>query len=51
MPWRADAGGHPDFQQIQEIPAHDLRDQGASGDALHELGTLGGVRVGEGLGV
>ena len=39
------------FQQILETPAHDLRDQGASGGALHELSQLGGATMGEGHGL
>jgi hypothetical protein len=39
------------FQQILEAPAHDLRDQGASGGALHELSQLGGATMGEGHGL
>jgi len=39
------------LQQILETPAHDLRDQGASGGALHELSQLGGATMGEGHGL
>ena len=39
------------FQQILEAPAHDLRDQGASGGALHELSQLGGATMGKGHGL
>ncbi len=37
--------GDLSLQQILEAPAHDLRDQGASGGALHELARLGGANV------
>jgi len=36
------------LQQILEAPAHDLRDEGASGGALHELSQLGGATMGKG---
>jgi hypothetical protein len=39
------------FQQGLEAPAHDLRNQGASGGALHELAQLGGATMGEGHGL
>ncbi len=39
------------FQQVLEAPAHDLRDQGASGGAFHELAQLGGATMGEGHGL
>jgi hypothetical protein len=32
-----------------QAASHDLRDQGASGGALHELAQLGGAIMGEGL--
>jgi len=41
--------GDLSFQQILETPADDLRDQGASGAALHELSQLGGATMGQGL--
>ena len=43
--------GDLSLQQILETPAHDLRDQGASGGALHELSQLGGATMGEGHGL
>ena len=39
------------LQQILEAPAHDLRNQGASGGALHELSQLGGATMGKGHGL
>jgi hypothetical protein len=41
MEMSASKGRNFGFQQILEAPAHDLRDQGASGGALHELAQLG----------
>ena len=43
--------GDLSLQQILETPAHDLRDQGASGGALHELTQLGGATMGAGHGL
>ena len=43
--------GDLSLQQILETPAHDLRDQGASGGALHELSQLGGATMGKGHGL
>ena len=43
--------GNLSLQQILEAPAHDLRDQGASCGALHELSQLGGATMGEGHGL
>ena len=47
------SNGSGDFslQQVLEAPAHDLRDQGAIGGALHELAQLGGATIGEGHGL
>jgi hypothetical protein len=39
--------GNPWLQQLLKAASHDLRDQGASGCALHELNQLGGVTMGE----
>ena len=47
----ANGSAHPGFQQVLEPPAHDLRNQGAIGGALHELSQLGGVTMGEGYGL
>jgi hypothetical protein len=47
----ANGSGHPCFQQVLKTPPHDLRNQGASGGALHELSQLGGVTMGEGHGL
>ena len=47
----AGEGGHLGFQQVLKASAHDLRDQGASGGALHELSQLGGASMGEGHGL
>jgi hypothetical protein len=44
----ASEGRNLGFQQVLEAPVHDLRDQGASGSALHELAQLGGATTGEG---
>jgi hypothetical protein len=43
--------GNLGLQQVLEPAAHDLRDQGASGGALHELVQLGGATMGEGHGL
>jgi len=43
--------GNLGLQQVLEPTAHDLRDQGASGFALHELAQLGGATMGEGHGL
>ena len=43
--------GNLGLQQILEAPAHDFRNQGASGGALHELGQLGGATMGKGHGL
>ena len=40
--------GNLGLQQVLEPTAHDLRDQGASGCALHELVQLGGATMGDG---
>ena len=47
----AGQGRNLSFQQVLEPPAHDLRNQGASGGALHELSQLGGATMGEGHGL
>jgi len=47
----AGEGGNLSLQQVLEPPAHDLRDQGASGGALHELTQLGGASMGKGHGL
>ena len=39
------------FQQVLKAAAHDLRDQGASTGALHELSQLGGATMGMGHGL
>ena len=47
----ASEGRNLGLQQVLEAPPHDLRDQGASGGALHELAQLGGATMGEGHGL
>ena len=47
----SNGSGNLGLQQILEAPAHDLRDQGASGGALHELSQLGGATMGKGHGL
>ena len=47
----SNGSGYLGLQQILEAPAHDLRDQGASGGALHELSQLGGATMGKGHGL
>ena len=47
----SNGSGNLGFQQILEAPAHDFRNQGASGGALHELGQLGGATMGKGHGL
>ena len=47
----AGQGRNLSLQQVLEPPAHDLRNQGASGGALHELSQLGGTTMGEGHGL
>jgi hypothetical protein len=39
------------LKQVLEASPHDLRDQGASGGALHEVVQLGGDTMGEGHGL
>ena len=39
------------LHQILEAPAHNLRNQGASGGALHELSQLGGATMRKGHGL
>jgi hypothetical protein len=39
------------LKQLLQAATHDLRDQGASGGALHELVQLGGATMGEGHGL
>ena len=51
MELSTDGSGDFSLQQVLEAPAHDLRDQGASGGALHELAQLGGATMGEGHGL
>jgi hypothetical protein len=43
--------GHPGFQQVLESPAHDLREQGTSACALHELSPFGGGTMAGGHGL
>jgi len=43
--------GNLGLQQVLEPTAHDLRDQGVSSGALHELAQLGGATMGEGHGL
>jgi hypothetical protein len=40
MELSAGQGRNLSLQQMLEAPVHDLRDQGASGDAFHELAQL-----------
>ena len=47
----SNGSGDLGLQQILEAPAHDLRDQGASGGALDELSQLGGATIGKGHGL
>jgi hypothetical protein len=47
----SNGSGDLSLQQVLEAPAHDLRDQGAGGGALHELSQLGGATMGEGHGL
>ncbi len=51
MELSTDGGSDLGLQQVLEAPAQDLRDQGASGGALHELSQLGGATMGEGHGL
>ena len=48
----SNGSGNLGLQQILEAPAHDFRDQGASGGALiPEMSQLGGATMGEGHGL
>ncbi len=47
----AGEGRNLSFQQVLEAPTDDLRNQGASGGALHELSQLGGATMSQGHGL
>ena len=47
----SNGSGYIGLKKILEAPAHDLRSQGASGGAIHELGQLGGATMDKGHGL